>query len=118
MPQTVEHRQYCRSGPDCRADGRDRLLEVKGLCRQQRGVENPVEGIGGRDPNWQTQVPHGAFDNEPALAECCGASRTHEKGHIRLGRRETAAKIPANRAGPQDQKARPVKVHAPTPPGR
>ncbi len=107
MPQAVEHRQYCRSRSDCRPDGCDRLLEIIGLCRQQHGVENPVEGIGGRDPNGQPQIPHGAFDDEPALAECCGASRTNEKGYIRLGRRKATAKIPANRASPEHQKPRP-----------
>ncbi len=118
MPQAVEHRQYCRFGPDCRPDGCERLLEIIGLCRQQHSVENPAEGIGGRDLHRQPQIPHGAFDDEPALVECCGTRRTHEKRYIRLRLREAAAEIPANRASPEHQKARPGKAHAPTPPGR
>ena len=110
MRETVEYRQYCRPLSERRPDGRDRLLEVIGLCRQEHGVENPVEGIGGRDLHRQPQSPHGAFDEEPALVEQCGASRTHKKGDIRVGCRETAAKIPANRAGPEHQKPRPVRA--------
>jgi hypothetical protein len=101
MPETVEHRQYCRSGPDCRPDRCDGLLEVVGLCRQEHGVENPVEGIGGRDPSGKPQIPHGAFDDETTRIQCCGARRTHEKRHIRLSCREAATEIPADRASPE-----------------
>ena len=118
MPETVEHRQYCRSRPDCRQDGGDRLLQVVGLCRQQHGIEKPAERIGGRGPNGEPQISHGALDDEPARVECCGARRTHEKRDIRLGRREATAKISAYCTGPEHQKPRPSKAHAPTPPGR
>jgi hypothetical protein len=107
VPQAVEHRQYRRCGSNCRPDGCDRLLEIIGLCRQQHGVENPVEGVRGRDPNGQPQIPYGAFDDETARIECCGARRTHEKRHIRLGRREAATEIPTDRASPEHQKPRP-----------
>src|SRR5260370_8285250 len=83
-----------------------------GRRRQQRGVDEPVEGMGGGAPRRRPRVTHGAFDDEPARAECCGASRTHEKGYIRLGRREAAAEVPANRASPEHQKPRPIKAHA------
>jgi hypothetical protein len=69
MSETVEHRQYCGFRSDCRPDGCDRLLEIIGLCRQQHGIENPAESVGGHDANRQPQIPHGAFDDQPALVD-------------------------------------------------
>ena len=69
-----------------------------------------LAGILGEPPVISTNTEASPFDEEPALVEQCGASRTHKKGDIRVGCRETAAKIPANRAGPEHQKPRPVRA--------
>src|SRR6202035_2969181 len=110
MPQAVEHRQDCRSGSDCRPDGRDRLLEVKGLCRQQRGVENPVEVSAVATRTGRRKSPMGlSITSSRSLSAAARAGRTRNVTSA-LAAARRPPKYPPTAPAPRTRKRAPSKI--------